>query len=155
MVITPECVILTYTQSQINSVCLNKNGALLNMQHADVKSLLAAGSTWTKTASFISAGGLVVRAGVCLIHHVHGAIQRESISERRELMGSPCSDNKTSSNCVALGQGPDAVVKAACVESRRPRVWTPLWPSSFKLTNVSSALTRKDSILWGVSVTNG
>ena len=36
------------------------------------------------------------------------------MSEQREVMGSPCADNKTSSNCVALGQGPGAVFKAAC-----------------------------------------
>ena len=29
---------------------------------------------------------------------------------------------------------PDAVVKAACLESRIPRARTPLWPSSFKDT---------------------
>ena len=43
------------------------------------------------------------------------------------------------------------MVKAACLESRRPRVRIPLWPLSFK-QNVSSPLTRKDSILWGASV---
>ena len=30
------------------------------------------------------------------------------------------------------GGGPCAVVKAACLESRRSRVRTPLWPSSVK-----------------------
>ena len=30
------------------------------------------------------------------------------------------------------GAGPDAVVKAACLESRRSRFRAPLWPSSFK-----------------------
>ena len=30
---------------------------------------------------------------------------------------------------------------------------TPLWPSSLKKQNVSYSLTRKDSILWGASVT--
>ena len=32
------------------------------------------------------------------------------------------------------GRGPAAVVKAACLESRRLRVRTPLWPPSFKET---------------------
>ena len=49
------------------------------------------------------------------------------------------------------GRGPGAVVKASCLESRRLRLRTPLWLSSFK--NVSSPLTRKDSILSGASVT--
>ena len=39
------------------------------------------------------------------------------------------------------GQGPGAVVQ------------TPLWPSSFKETKCFSLLTRKDSIVWGASVT--
>ena len=33
--------------------------------------------------------------------------------------------------CIG-GEGPDAVVKAACLESRRSWVRTPPWPSSFK-----------------------
>ena len=41
---------------------------------------------------------------------------------------------------------PNAVVKAACMESRRSRV-------RFKEAHVSSPLTSKDSILWGASVT--
>ena len=51
------------------------------------------------------------------------------------------------------GRGPGVVVKGACLGSRRSRVCAPLWPSSFKETNVSCPLTRKDSILWGASVT--
>ena len=49
------------------------------------------------------------------------------------------------------GGGSGAVVRAACLESR---VRTTLWLSSFKETkDVSSPLTRKDSILWVASVT--
>ena len=40
-------------------------------------------------------------------------------------------------------------VWADCMESRRLRVRTSLWPSSFEEKTVSSPLTRKDSILWG------
>ena len=43
-----------------------------------------------------------------------------------------------------------AVVTAACLESRRSRVRTLLWPESFEETK---SLIRKDSILWGASVT--
>ena len=50
------------------------------------------------------------------------------------------------------GRGPGAVVKAACLESQRSRLQTPLWPSSFKEKNVSPGLTRKYSILWGAYV---
>ena len=32
--------------------------------------------------------------------------------------------------------GPGAVVKTACLESRRSRVWTLLWPSSFLLRSI-------------------
>ena len=32
------------------------------------------------------------------------------------------------------GQGPGAVGKAACLESRRSRARTPLWPTSYKET---------------------
>ena len=49
------------------------------------------------------------------------------------------------------GRGPGAVVKAACLESRRSRVQslrTQLWHSSIKEQNVSFPLTRIDSILW-------
>ena len=35
---------------------------------------------------------------------------------------------------VVIRQGPRAVVKAACLESQRSLVRTPLWPSSFKET---------------------
>ena len=35
-----------------------------------------------------------------------------------------------------MGRGPAAVVKAACLESRRSRVRTPLWHSSFKETKM-------------------
>ena len=76
---TPECVILTCTQSQMNSVCCDKNGVLLNMQHADLKSLLAAGSTWTNIAHFISARMLAVRTGVCLIHGAMYRIKPEEL----------------------------------------------------------------------------
>ena len=51
------------------------------------------------------------------------------------------------------GLKPDSfhfLVKAARLECRRSRVRAPLWPSSFKET---APLTRKDSILWGDSVT--
>ena len=40
------------------------------------------------------------------------------------------------------GGGPGAVVKAACLESRRSRVWTPLWSSISKKQNVSPPLSR-------------
>ena len=59
-------------------------------------------------------------------------------------------------NCVfdlKVSRGPDAVVESACVESRRSRVRTPLWPLRFKEKKVSSPLTRKDSILWEAHVT--
>ena len=39
--------------------------------------------------------------------------------------------------CKRKGGGPAAVVKAACLESRRLRVQTPLWPPSFKETKCS------------------
>ena len=45
--------------------------------------------------------------------------------------------------------GHSSVVKAACLESRRLLVWPPLWHSNSKEQNVSSPLTRKDSIFWG------
>ena len=46
-----------------------------------------------------------------------------------------------------------AVVKAACLGSRRSRARPPLWHSGFKVTNVPSPLTRRYSVLWGASVT--
>ena len=49
--------------------------------------------------------------------------------------------------------GPGAVVKTACLKSRRLRVRTPLWPLRFKETNVSFPQTHKDSTLWGTSLT--
>ena len=52
-----------------------------------------------------------------------------------------------------LGGGPGAVVKAACLESRRSRVQTPSAIQVSKKQYVSSLLTRKDLILWGASVT--
>ena len=61
------------------------------------------------------------------------------------------------------GQGAAAVVKAACLESLRSRVRVPPWRSGFKEPQWRSgfketkcfflALTRKDSALWGASVT--
>ena len=42
-------------------------------------------------------------------------------------------------------------VKDMAKISRRSQVWTLLWPSG--LQNVSSLLTRNDSILWGTSMT--
>ena len=51
------------------------------------------------------------------------------------------------------GRGPGAVVKAACLESRRSRVQTLLWYSHFNKQNISYPLTSKDTILWGASVT--
>ena len=51
------------------------------------------------------------------------------------------------------GVGPGTVVKAACLESQRLRARTPLWNSSFKETKCFSPLIRKDSVLWGASVT--
>ena len=59
----------------------------------------------------------------------------------------------TNSSSANLGGGPGAVVKADCLESRRSLVRTPLWPSSFKETNVSSPLIHIDLILWAASVT--
>ena len=55
-------------------------------------------------------------------------------------------------NQMTLGRGSDAVVKAACLESRKSRLRTPLWHSNSKKRNVFSLLTRKDSILWRASV---
>ena len=49
-----------------------------------------------------------------------------------------------------MSGGPGAVVKAACLESWRSRVRTPVLRSSFKET---SPLTCKASILRGTSVT--
>ena len=49
---------------------------------------------------------------------------------------------------------PGAVFIAACLESRRSRVRTPLWHSSFKETECFFPLTRKDWIFWGASVTD-
>ena len=43
--------------------------------------------------------------------------------------------------------GPGAVLKTAYLESRRSRVQSPLWPSSFKETNVSFPITPKYSKL--------
>ena len=40
-------------------------------------------------------------------------------------------------SCKGKGGGPAAVVKAACLESRRMRVRTPLWPPISKKQNVS------------------
>ena len=40
----------------------------------------------------------------------------------------------TLSQRLLLGRGPGAVVKAACLENRRLRAQTALWPSSFKET---------------------
>ena len=40
-------------------------------------------------------------------------------------------------SCKRKGGGPAAVVKGACLESRRLRVRTPLWPPSFKETKCS------------------
>ena len=54
---------------------------------------------------------------------------------------------------LVQGGGPGAVVKAACFESRRSRVRSPLWALSFKETKFVFLLIRKDSILWGASVT--
>ena len=52
------------------------------------------------------------------------------------------------------GVGSGAVVKAACLKSRRSRLRAPLWPSKkLPRKNVSSPLTRKSLILWGASVT--
>ena len=53
-----------------------------------------------------------------------------------------------------MGGGHDALVEAACLESRRSRIRP--WPLAFQVSkkqNVPSPLTRKDSILWGASVT--
>ena len=55
-------------------------------------------------------------------------------------------------DCRRCG-GRGAVVIAPCLESRRLRVRTPLWPSRFKEKSVSSPFTRKYSILWEASVT--
>ena len=45
-----------------------------------------------------------------------------------------------------LGGGPGVVVKATCLESRRSQIR--LRSQVSKIQNVSSPLTRKDSILW-------
>ena len=42
-----------------------------------------------------------------------------------------------------MGEGPGAVVKAACLENRTSRVRTPLWPTSLKGTKCFFPLTRK------------
>ena len=52
--------------------------------------------------------------------------------------------------CVCSLSG--VVVKAACLESRRSRVRPRLWQVLKKQKN-SSPLTRKESVLWGASVT--
>ena len=52
-----------------------------------------------------------------------------------------------------MSRGPGAVVKAACLESRRSRVWTPHYLQVFHKYIVSSPLTRNISILWGTAVT--
>ena len=54
---------------------------------------------------------------------------------------------------LQIGGDPGAVAKAACLGSQIYGS-SPLWHSGFKETNVSSQLTRKDSIWWGVSVTD-
>ena len=46
-------------------------------------------------------------------------------------------------------------VKATCLESQRSRARIPLRHSSFKETQVSSLLTREDSILWVATVPMG
>ena len=46
------------------------------------------------------------------------------------------------------------MVKAAYLDNRRSRARTPPWPS-IKKKNVYPPHTRKDSILWGASVTEG
>ena len=51
---------------------------------------------------------------------VHVIQQRECVSHKRLIMRD------------AYGGGHGAVVKAACLESRRSRVRAQLWPSSFK-----------------------
>ena len=48
---------------------------------------------------------------------------------------------------ASWGGGPDAVAEAACWDSHRSRVRTPLWPLSLK-KNVSYPRTCKDSVLW-------
>ena len=58
-------------------------------------------------------------------------------------------------NYIIWKKYPGAVVKAACLESRRSLVPTPLWYSSFKEKNVSSLFTRIDSIFWGTSWPRG
>ena len=49
---------------------------------------------------------------------------------------------------TSVGGGPGAVVKYVCLKSRRSRVRTPFWSSSFKQAKCFYPLTRKDSILW-------
>ena len=54
---------------------------------------------------------------------------------------------------IVQGGGLGAVVKTACLESRKSGVRAPLWPSSFKEKICFFPLTCKYSILWGSSVT--
>ena len=49
--------------------------------------------------------------------------------------------------------GPGADAKATCFESLISLARRLLWHSDFKETNVFSPLTRKDSVLWGASLT--
>ena len=48
-----------------------------------------------------------------------------------------------------MGRGPAAVVKAACLESRRSRVRTPLWHSNFKETKMFLLRSLVDVIFCG------
>ena len=77
---TPECVILTYTQSQIKCL-LENNHSLLNMQQTDVKSLLSAEATLTPlfTSHFMDKHG---------VFHFYRDLRREN----RSLSGLPISD---------------------------------------------------------------
>ena len=52
-----------------------------------------------------------------------------------------------------ISGGPGAVVKTACLESRRSRVHPHYGIPFLKKQNVSSLLARKDSVLWGACVT--
>ena len=52
--------------------------------------------------------------------------------------------------CQRAG-GPGTVVEAACLECRKSRVHPTLWLSGFKETDISSSLTRKDTIYYGES----
>ena len=66
-----------------------------------------------------------IHSGCYVMYRDQGLIQK---SERDKIRLTPSGSAR---------RGPDAVVKAACLESRRSQVRTPLWLSNFKETTFS------------------